>query len=99
MAAESIVDIVHLLRLLPLHELEGQLLVVDVGGTVAAPVPAAAAELTSRLTAQLRGGALDVNVMLHQLRLLRNIFSCYPQTVPFAKAFTRMYFLIWSSFT
>ena len=74
MAAESIVDVVHLLRLLPLHELEGQLLVVDVGGAVAAPVPAAAAELTARLTAQLRGGALDVDVMLHQLCLLRNIF-------------------------
>ena len=74
MTAESIIDIVHCLRLPLLHELEGQLLVVDVGGAVAAPAPAPAAELTLRLTAQLRDGAFYVNIMLHQLCLLRSIF-------------------------
>ena len=62
MAAESIVDIVHLLRLLPLHELEGQLLVVDVGGAVAADTPT-----------QLP--ALRLYVLLHQLRLLCREYS------------------------
>ena len=64
MTAESTVDIVHCLRLPLLDELEGQLLVVDVGGAVAA-------ELAPRLAAQLRGGAFHVDVMLHQLCLLR----------------------------
>ena len=70
MTAESIVDIVHCLRLPLLDELEGQLLVMDVGGAIAAPAHAPAAELALRLAAQLRGGAFHVDIMLHQLCLL-----------------------------
>ena len=80
MAAEAIVDVVHCLRLPLLHKLKGQLLIVDVGGAVAAP---ASADLASSLTAHLRG---DFDVVFHQLCLLNyflELFMLFSLVTPY----------------